>query len=417
MDQAKERIFAVDALRGIAALIVVIWHFRLSFGAPFMNVFLPFYRGGWVVVDLFFVLSGFILTRVYCVDVVPDGYFRHFVIRRIARLYPLHLLTLLVVCVLLFVALQLTGRFILYRGYPYNDLWHFILNLFLLQQVGLQADYSFNGPSWSISTEMVASVFLITIICFVRADRRRTVCALALLSAVGAKLFLFGYPYVERMFLQTCLGFLSGSLLAFGLADVEKRRPPLHVKLSIDSRVSSPFRLPWRMPAGWPSDAIFVVCVALLVIWMLFASSLSQVNPVDRTSYVALDVIVMPMMLAAAMRSTLIAYLSATAIGRWLGAISYSVYLWHFPLIGIFSIGIYLLAIDRLTNMTEIFFLYAGTLLVVAHMSYHWFEWPARRWVIRRFDAAPPRRNDQKQALDGDAVRNRAVRPAREFIK
>jgi len=139
---------------------------------------------------------------------------------------------------------------------------------------------------------------------------------------------------------------------------------------------------------------------------MLFASSLAQVSPVDRTSYVALDVIVMPMMLAAAMRSTLIAYLSASAIGRWLGAVSYSVYLWHFPVIAIFSIGIYLLAIDRLTNMTEIFFLYAATVLVVAHMSYRWFEWPARRWVIRRFDAVRPSRADES-----------AVRPAREVIK
>jgi peptidoglycan/LPS O-acetylase OafA/YrhL len=297
---------------------------------------------------------------------------------------------------LLFVAFELTGQFILYPGYAHNDLWNFVLNVFLLQQSGLQTGYSFNAPSWSISTEMIANCFLAVIIFYVRADRRRTVCAVALAVAVVVKLFLFGYPFVEKMFLQTALGFLSGILLAFGLADIEARgaaRP-------LDTRSSFLFTLPWRVPTGWASDALFAVCAGLMVIWMLFASSLEQIDPVDRSSHAALDVVVMPTMVAAAIRSRLVSYLSATAVGRWLGAISYSTYLWHFPVAAAFYIIIFLGGLARAATVGQLFFVYVATVLIVADLSYRWFEWPARRWIIRRLDSRPPTIDGQGQVLD-----------------
>jgi peptidoglycan/LPS O-acetylase OafA/YrhL len=60
------RIHELDALRGIAALGVVFWHYGAHFDAhPLTGLLHPFYSAGFLLVDFFFVLSGYVIGRAY----------------------------------------------------------------------------------------------------------------------------------------------------------------------------------------------------------------------------------------------------------------------------------------------------------------------------------------------------------------
>ena len=189
---AKQRLASLDVVRGLAALAVVVQHWWQHFGTlpgasdipggvdlPFYNLLWPFFLNGSRAVTLFFNLSGFVFFWLYSDEIANRriGLLR-FMGLRFSRLYPLHFATLIAV-----IPLQLV--FILYIGSPFickfNDFYHFILNIFLVQYWGFQDGYSFNGPSWSISVE-IALYLIFFAVCFVRLHRFLSLLALLLVS-------------------------------------------------------------------------------------------------------------------------------------------------------------------------------------------------------------------------------------------
>jgi peptidoglycan/LPS O-acetylase OafA/YrhL len=146
----------LDALRAIAALAVVLFHIDLYSQLLARHVDSEFFRRAYLMVDLFFVLSGFVMSHVYSrwfEDGVHRGEARRFIVARIARVYPLHLLTLL----------YLVGIVIVrYRFDP--SAWqpqHAVVyspallpqHVLLLHGMNTTPYASWNVPSWSISTE------------------------------------------------------------------------------------------------------------------------------------------------------------------------------------------------------------------------------------------------------------------------
>lgn len=153
---------SLTPLRGIAALWVVLYHYSFQY---FPNLHPEHYthlvQKGYLAVDLFFMLSGFVLTHVYhdaFSRSVADRYWS-FLKARVARLYPLHLVVLL-----LFVATALAFRAVEYAAtgsFPAiplkgaESVGALVANLFMLQ--GLYASMlSWNYPAWSISLEFMA---------------------------------------------------------------------------------------------------------------------------------------------------------------------------------------------------------------------------------------------------------------------
>jgi peptidoglycan/LPS O-acetylase OafA/YrhL len=96
---------ALDGVRGLAILLVLVLHFTLYGGMqPATGLERAFYRvaiSGWVGVDLFFVLSGFLITGILYDAKGGPGYFRSFYARRSLRIFPLYYLTLFVFFIVL----------------------------------------------------------------------------------------------------------------------------------------------------------------------------------------------------------------------------------------------------------------------------------------------------------------------------
>lgn len=143
-------------LRGLAALWVILYHFSCQY-FPQLNAE-PVTKAiskGYLAVDLFFLLSGFVLTHVYLTSfaqkVTTDGY-RDFVAARVARIYPLHLFVL---------GLFLVAEIGFARTFPPmplegpQSLVALFANLALVQGLGA-GQLSWNYPSWSISIEFMA---------------------------------------------------------------------------------------------------------------------------------------------------------------------------------------------------------------------------------------------------------------------
>jgi peptidoglycan/LPS O-acetylase OafA/YrhL len=169
----RKRLTSLDALRGIAALSVVLWHWQHFFALsgdwqpgwtrdmqPFYAVLKPFYLQGWAAVDLFFVLSGFVFFWLYgdAVRTRAVGAGR-FAWLRFSRLYPLHLATLIAVAAMQFWFFRShDGSFFVYDD---NDVQHFVLSLLFVQNWWPNMPQSFDGPSWSVSIEVMLYVVFV----------------------------------------------------------------------------------------------------------------------------------------------------------------------------------------------------------------------------------------------------------------
>lgn len=143
----NRRLPQLDGIRILLCLTVVTSHWLGSsmgwVNYNFVNAYLS--------VDGFFILSGFVLSWVYA-DRISSGRIGmgRFFLHRLARLYPLHLMTLLV-------SIYTYSRF--FGEYPFpNPMETAVHHFLMLQGMGLSQTWSWNDPAWSISVELFASL-------------------------------------------------------------------------------------------------------------------------------------------------------------------------------------------------------------------------------------------------------------------
>jgi peptidoglycan/LPS O-acetylase OafA/YrhL len=154
---SRHRYVALDALRGICALMVCLFHFRAN--GPIAT--LDLVRGSWLFVDFFFVLSGFVIAANYRDQLTSGGGLRNFAILRFGRIYPLHLFMLL-----LLIAIELMSLIPAIHGVmrrqpfdEYHSFYAILTNLSLTHAFGLHDRLTWNHPSWTIAVEFWTYLF------------------------------------------------------------------------------------------------------------------------------------------------------------------------------------------------------------------------------------------------------------------
>jgi len=347
---------SIDFGRGLAALVVLVWHYQHFFfsagstapniavsAQPFYKFLEPLYLAGYYAVDYFWAISGFVFAAVYLARSTNS---RAFVVHRIARLYPLHLLTLSIVA-----ALQLSSRFLCGHEQIYvnNDLWHFVLNMFFASHWGLEKGYSFNGPVWSVSVEvMIYAAFWLTLPFLYS----RGLLWPGILACICWFLH-FRTPLLrtDEQSLLCAFYFFSG-VIAWLVVSKPDCRP-------------------------LPVAAVAVAAVAAgLAVFYLRARSIPSVG--------------MPLFLFGLLLLFCAVELTGSSHRfrslQWFGNCTYGTYLWHVP-IQILT----LIVLDRFFGTREPalhgWFFVAFVLLTVgtARLSYIWIERPARAWILRRY--------------------------------
>lgn len=201
----QQYIHSLTPLRGIAALMVVVYHYQVLI-RPLVGVEQSALINKWyLMVDFFFILSGFIITHAYSryfQEGITWDRFKRFMLARFARLYPLHILSLLfMICLFLFVKdspifenlptfLRLT-----------LDTDAILSNVLLIQTAGIFPEPTWNSPSWSISVEWwTYTLFPFLVILFNKNKRWFNIGAVLFILIAYASIMFYFQPsqFAER---------------------------------------------------------------------------------------------------------------------------------------------------------------------------------------------------------------------------
>ena len=332
----QQKFLALDGLRGIAAVAVAIFHFYTNWA-------------GYLAVDFFLVLSGFVLSHNYLYRDTPIG-FADFLSRRIARLYPLHIFTLI----------TWTGAFYMASGgmpeFKDGNLSTLLQNLTMLHNVGLNPqDISWNGPSWSISVEFWLNILFILCI-----FRTTSSIALLLFAIAGLAVIYFqtGHLFVSNInyFYVFNSGLIRG-MVSFFLGILAYRA---WLVCRENERLYQ--LMPW----------LEIPCIAAVVFVVMYRDHVH--SSIDMFVPFVCWATVVVFACERGMLSILFSRL------RYLGEISYSVYLNHWTVIWvmIYVIRHILHEEVQIPPSLNLFYIYIVALLIYSHLTYQYVEKPLR---------------------------------------
>lgn len=284
MDRPEIRLFGLDLLRGIAAIVVLVMH-------------IAGFKGGHLAVDFFFMLSGYVMARTYETRLRSGEVSAHtFMWMRVKRLWPV-----------MAIGAVLGLNVALVAGGPSADLGVAFIFAMLLLPAGAVTPYLLNLPAWSIFYELVANAVHATWLA--RSSDRMMIGVLSVCSALFIASFaVTGFPRILHettitmqvaVIFRALVSYIMG-VLAYRLL---KDRAPFHVPvvaggalmvgyIVLVSTVQFPF---------WPVPFIFVVAPIAMI------SGLDQSAPKQ--------------------------------ISHILGTMSFPLYAIHFPVIGLCAVA------------------------------------------------------------------------------
>ena len=368
MDHGVKYLSNLTPLRGLAALLVAIFHFEMAIARFVPKTSTMFFEKCYLMVDLFFVMSGFIMLHVYGSSFSTNISLnlRKFFVARFARIYPLHIFSLLLLIILVI-------NFSPPGTYP-NAIENpaaIPTNIFLLQSFHIHNIYTWNIPSWSISAEAAAYICFPLLALFL--NKRKSLalvifCILVIVAYLSIMYFLPRknplYPSIpvphnlnatyDYGFLRGIAGFMIGML------------------------VYKVYQLP-SMKTLFKKDITAILIKLLLVISLHFAIN---------DAYCVL--LFAGLVMAFACNGGLIHRLCNSRPLQYLGNISYSIYLMQIFLQEPFSKGIRLPGVTGYGrgNLNIGFsagsyycLLYLLLLIFISSITYYAIERPCRKII------------------------------------
>lgn len=351
------------SLRGIAAVLVVAFHYAV----PLRDVGFDVNRytiavaRGYLLVDLFFILSGYILCHVYSHRLVDIGSMALFFRARLARIYPLHLATLLLLVGCQVALPPLAGISVAF-GKP-DTLW---LNILDIHAWGMLTHYDWNFPSWSISAEF-AAYLLFPVICIAMRFAPAITFGILAASVVARIIFVSLTPpryHFEQLAVLECL-----PMFFLGISLYRSRASALRSSFVMTSALQlvALTGIVLAMHAGL-NDAALIFPFALLV----YATQADT----------------------GAARGVLTSR-PLVMLGEW----SYSIYMIHIPVLFLLQLawpGIAVQPLGLSAPAATVSLVLASTIMtaMLGGLSFHYFEKPIRDWLrprmrTRAFELAP----------------------------
>jgi len=377
------RFEALDGWRGVCACLVVLFHFH-GYSPVYES---PLVRNSYLFVDFFFVLSGFVIAWNYAHRLASRDEVRRFLILRVGRVYPLHVFMLF--CFLAFE----TARLLNGLGQPTPPATFtgetqpgaVLSNLLLVQSLHVHDSLTWNGPAWSISTEVWTYV-LFALVC-AGLGLRLWMLAVAAIVPPLALLYL-SKTGMDTTYDWGLLRCVFGFALGVACYHVHRNRPR----------------------GGRPANAVLATAIECVLV----AAVIAFVSMVDKTSWSLLAPFVFALaVLVFASEDGLVSRVFRTAPLKWLGKLSYSIYLTHFFVVLLVPVvvkrvlhvdlwtpmqtasGQYVLAYGR--NDLEGTLWYALVIaltLAFSAFTYRWIETPGRDWSRRWAGRSQPMKDE-----------------------
>lgn len=346
MIDTKYRIKSLDGIRGIACCVIAfLWHYlnmqSRKNGMPYERIFNYFYSYGLYAVELFFMLSGFVMAYAYKSRIENGLGFKEYMIKRYKHIYPLMILTLISVSLLQFTYKLLVGNYYIYKC----DLFHFILNIFVIQNGWISTEQSFNGPAWCISVEIFCYI-LFYIIAYYSKKSKYLYCILSgIIIFISVVIINSGlnYPILNWFMARGVGSFFLGVLINkanFNTNEVLKRRGTFYL-LSL------------------------VICYYIIAKF----NNINIINEEISMQNLSMFVI-SPMVIWYTINLKVINRFFSLKIFQYLGSISLDIYMWHI------SIQLLIKIVDELFNLdlnyksTTVFIIYIVLVLIISSLSH-----------------------------------------------
>ncbi len=341
----------LTAARGLAALFIVLYHAIGSFGPTHLvNTMFSF---GYIAVDLFFVMSGFIIaySTKGTFDRITLKNSSNFILKRIARIYPNHALVILLYLLLLFAYTILKPNSPPPEKLELSSLIYFLT----LTNNILYDKLDWNGPSWSISAEFLAYIaFPYIYFCLTRLHGKfMWLVCLASITALAAVYYFNGFHSIgdgiTSIGIYRCLfEFICGCTIYF---------------------------------SGQRISRAFLASLIILVVVGLATYILFTFNVILITSIMVLITYFMTTQ-SIKLAFTTKSLAPASQALNFLGEISYSLYIIHFFVKDVIKV----LANELFLTSWFSLILYLAASISTAIIIYRYFEIPTRQFLYRKIN-------------------------------